>query len=788
MAALNRYLTLDHSTLSQVSLLEALNDREHLLIQGSLALLRHQLLYKQKYYSRDDISTIFNAHKYDVTTTHETKTKTVPSSAPSISRFLNLMRESGCIEAEPRRVGIDGSEVLLDTVISFAPLAPYFVKQATKSAKSKKGGRQRKSVMLAIKEAVDKYDNIHFIANDGTPPAIPVTERIITMLYSVSPSREQAVKKDPDGRYMERAQGTFRSRSVGEVLITQTRQTEKDSTLSSAADLDIVLSLLGLVKRAYSVDKAEQMTKQKVDQHGCISISRDGRDIYILDIHRLCLEVGRSYHNTREREPVVSALRRIMSNRWTIKPTERTTSDFNNKFISQSETFYQIVEPVQMVNELLQDDLSGQSIPTERYLSFSLGVWFQQQIQQDTMLRVHDQLKSERSDIAHAIYSLCRGLIGHGDHRKKIQMTLLEFYRTAVNPNIWREDNFLKGLLAFAKRQNEKTLSKDLFDHYYPADKCDAFELTSHKRYADKTIDLSQKSGVFWFCGYFIRLEFNEEISEKLHRRNRTLATYQNYRSPKPLITIWLDENDPVIGANSDRAQRKRRLTGQTDPEHIENDLVAILYSRGVTLKEAEKLVNNHPESFIQVALEYLAEKIHAGEDIRNPGGFLIRVIKDNSETTLLSSLEHLKEKRRKQDMWKESRFDTSWANSNDEQEMNDVTHGNAIDGEFEVVEDPTEEQSAQINETTQNNRAYRHQLKDTFSDSQYVSPLKHLKPRRHKNHIEKSNDHREQLLSFEMRKQLQSIMVDIMQSEPSLSSVDVKAKALDVIDKITGR
>ena len=783
MAALNRYITLDVRSFSQLSLLDALNDREHLLIQGSLALLQHQLLYKQKYYSRDDISAIFKAHKYDVTTAHETKTKAVPSSAPSISRYLNLMREAGCLEPEPRRVGIDGNEVLLDTVISFAPLAQYISRLAAKSAKSKKGGRQPKTVMLAIKEAVDKYDNIHFIANDGTPPAIPVTERIITMLYSVSPSREQAVKKDENGRYMERAQGTFRSRYVGEVEITQTRQTEKDSTLSSAADLDIVLSLLGLVKRAYSVDQTEQMTKQKVDQYGCISINRDGRDIYILDIHRLCLEVGRSYHNARERDPVVSALRRIMSNRWTIKPTERTTSEFIKKFISQSETFYQIVEPVQMISELLQDNLSGLSIPTERYLSFSLGVWFQQQIQQDAVLRVHDQLKSERSDIAHAIYSLCRGLIGHGDHRKKVQMTLLELFRTAVNPNIWREDNFLKGLLAFAKRQNEKTLSKDLFDHYYPADKCDSFVLTSHKRYADKTIDLSQKSGVFWFCGYFIRLEFNEEASEKLHRKNRTLAVFHNYRTPKPLITIWLDENDPVIGANSDRAQRKRRLTGNIDSEHIKSDLVVSLHSRGVSLKEAEKLANNYPESFINVALDYLAEKIHSGDDIRNPGGFLFRVINDNTEATLLSSLEHLKAKQRRQDMWTKSLSDTSWDCPNEHSKFKN--DGNAIEGVFDVLTDYTEGQLEPSEKTLSDSCIYRKQLCDSFTNSEQISSLKHLKPMRHKSDLEKSNELREQQLSFEMKKQLQTVMADIVLSEPSLRAVDVKARALDILESL---
>ena len=136
----------------------------------------------------------------------------------------------------------------------------------------------------------------------------------------------------------------------------------------------------------------------------------------------------------------------------------------------------------------------------------------QKQISLGETYLVHNELKSDRSEIAQQLYSLARGYCGAGSKSN----TPKEFTFHAawiISFRQMREDNFLTGLYTFAKRQNDKTLSPGLLDQYYPAEKCDPFELTGNKVKSRQKIDFSKKSsGVFWYCGYFFKLEINENF------------------------------------------------------------------------------------------------------------------------------------------------------------------------------------------------------------------------------------------------------------------------------------
>lgn len=789
-------LKIDGSLLSELPELLNLKEVDELSVQGTIALLTHYNLHKPTHYDRSSITKIFKNHVYTpLDSKMEQKQKTLSSSAPTISRYIQALDQANCLSDE-ETAGIDGSLFRIRTLNAIKPLGYYLqnkkeiIKRNRDRSSGKSGGRPPAEINRQLIEAVSKRKNVHLILNDAVS-VIPISERVTSMLYSISLSEKQAITPDKNGDYPKTVEGYYSSKSVGEVKIEQFRTTSKGMRLSAANDQAVIYALLGLTKRAYTVD---QLSKAVLDEHGVVGLNNTGETIYVLDITKLCRELGRRYGNVRERQPTLDAVNRLMFNTWKLSdPESKVTSAFKQTVMSNMDTIYfKYIEPIGSVKELLKDELSGVSIQSDRYIVFKLGTWFQQQIVDRSTIQVHELLKSETDDIAHSIYSICRGFIGHGTQRKKAEFTFYALWQYAAQNQ--RPDNFETRLLKFAKRQNEKLINPDLLDGYYPKDRCEAFALTDHASPRNVTVDLSKKSGTFWFCGYFIKLEYNEDKSKELHRKNRTKeAIFDTYNKPYPLITIWLDEDDPIVGSKSDRAQRLERLSGEmADASQEEESLYNRLINRGVSGPSAKSLIDKYNPDHIDVVLEYFTLNVKNGTTIANPYGYIKSTLDNSTPLSVMDDLERLKDKGRRADIWK-NLHDTSWAEVSPAKQSSESPE-DFIEGECEVVEPQiTSEIDAELNVETSEAietefdqmPAYRESLKDSVVTSVESNPSPSQPKRRAKSTIETRNQERDAKLSLDQRKHLQLVMMEIKVAHPDKSAAEIKSEALDKLDEL---
>jgi hypothetical protein len=76
--------------------------------------------------------------------------------------------------------------------------------------------------------------------------------------------------------------------------------------------------------------------------------------------------------------------------------------------------------------------------------------------------------------------------------------------------------------------------------------------------------------GVFWINGYYFRVDFNLDLSAEMYRRHYRKKPQANTKS-YPVITVFRDVLDPIVGDESDHSQALRRQMSELEDDTVES-------------------------------------------------------------------------------------------------------------------------------------------------------------------------------------------------------------------------
>ncbi len=149
----------------------------------------------------------------------------------------------------------------------------------------------------------------------------------------------------------------------------------------------------------------------------------------------------------------------------------------------------------------------------------------------------HPSLKTEKYDLPHLINNWVKGVVGVSkfkEHPKGHHQYTIDIFGERCAPTI-RVDNFERALYSLAKRQDSKESTEP------------------HTESVRFTFDENGKiipNGTFWLNGYYFRIQVDEELSKTIYRKARTMRRHRI--KVYPVLTIWRDKEDPLVGDNSD--------------------------------------------------------------------------------------------------------------------------------------------------------------------------------------------------------------------------------------------
>lgn len=169
----------------------------------------------------------------------------------------------------------------------------------------------------------------------------------------------------------------------------------------------------------------------------------------------------------------------------------------------------------------------------------------------------HESLKSERLDIVHRLNNWVKPVVGVRDRGYSIDhhQYTLDIFHQRVRPAS-RLDNFERQFYNMIKRQDGL---EDLCTH----DESVRFHYDENENVIPE--------GVFWLNGYYYRVEMNHKLAQEIHRKTRTVK--RRRRKEYPVITIWRDRNDEIVGDESAHNQALKRQQKELFEDDIyEND------------------------------------------------------------------------------------------------------------------------------------------------------------------------------------------------------------------------
>lgn len=149
----------------------------------------------------------------------------------------------------------------------------------------------------------------------------------------------------------------------------------------------------------------------------------------------------------------------------------------------------------------------------------------------------HPSLKTEKYDLPHLINNWVKGVVGVSKFKEypigHHQYTI-DIFGERCAPTI-RIDNFERAFYSLAKRQDSKE------------------DTEPHSESVRFSFDENGKiipDGTFWLNGYYFKVHVDEELSRTIYRKTRTMRRHRV--KVYPVLTIWRDKEDPLVGDNSD--------------------------------------------------------------------------------------------------------------------------------------------------------------------------------------------------------------------------------------------
>lgn len=512
----------------------------------AIALIKGVKTHGTQELTREQLSEALASHK--AKKTEKSKEKPLSTANSMVSRRIKELESLGCVivKSEYRRVGEGRRKFTVHEFISFEGLLQYL--QGSTKLSPAPQGRPKKKDLIVYSEFLENKGLIKLEA-DGN--IVPYAEGAFSILESAARS-----KFDTDDVIKSR----YIIKKDDYVDITASTSTKEGSGIMYSSDLRVIHTLNGMLKQSYHDHQADMFDSDFP--------ARFIGEYCFFDLTRLTKEIGLAPNVKENRDNVHKMIERLKDTAYDVNAAH---SEYWRKNYMPNEGFskaeYRYITEFYQAEAYFEkhgDDGLPPDFDQERFKERFYVVKFHSLIYKamttpKLAFISHDSLKSERLDMVHRLNNWVKPVVGvrrrpvPPDHH---QYTL-DIFHQRVRPAS-RLDNFERQFLNMAQRQNKEEIR------------------TLHKE--TKEMQFGSKGellvgGVFWLNGYYFKIEINEDLAKEIYRKTRTIK--KRRKKIYPVITIWRDVKDKIVGDESDHNKALKRQVKELDSNSSDGDDVS---------------------------------------------------------------------------------------------------------------------------------------------------------------------------------------------------------------------
>lgn len=504
-------------------------------ISGAVKTERSELVKVNSQGIRDFVLTAINAAvELDkdiidrVELTNALKERSISASNSMISRRIQELEALGCIDVRSEYKTVDGRKrkCTVHEFISLSGLIKHLNKDPSHSPAPQ--GRPRINDLVVYSEILEGEGIIKL---DADGDIVPYTEGAFSILESAARSRSD---KETEIRCR------YYIRKDDMLEITAATSTKAGSGIMYSSDQRIIHTLNGMLRQAND-------EKLQADLFPGDYPAKLLGDYCFFDIYALTREIGLASNIAENRQNVRRMIERLKDTTYSV---DATHSQFWRERYMPSSSFtkadYRYITEFYTGEDWVREMGKESELPIveDRFFVVRFHPLILNAMTTPKMSFVaHDSLKRERLDIVHRLNNWAKPVIGvrpkpvGQDHH---QYTL-DIFHQRVKPAS-RLDNFERQFYNMAKRQ-------DIREKDEPHEESVRFSYDADGNIAS--------DGVFWLNGYYYRIENNDDLAQEIYRKTRTVR--KRRKKSYPVITVWRDRKDEIVGDNSDHNLALRR-------------------------------------------------------------------------------------------------------------------------------------------------------------------------------------------------------------------------------------
>ena len=379
-------------------------------------------------------------------------------------------------------------------------------------------GRPQKSKLIVYSDALEDY-GITKLEADGEIQ--PYMEGAFSILDCAARSRvdKQTVIKC-----------SYHLTETDSIEVVSSTSTAEGSGIMFSSDQRIIMALNGMLKQANSqqTDMFSKHIPAKIIDEYCF-----------FDIYALTNEIGLKSNKIENRNNVRKMLARLKDTKFEVDASKSEIWRSNYmpaNGLTKGEYRY-ITEFYSASDWYTQTGRNGEEfeLSEDRYFVVKFHDFvFKSMIGERVAFINHESLKSERYDLPHRLNNWVKGVVGvrdkgRGNNHHQYTLDILQQRVRPAAAMQHFETQFYKLLERQDAREEESPHAESV-----------RFEYTEGE----------VPEGTFWLNGYYFKVEMNEELAQEIYRKKR--KSKRKARKLYPVVTIWRDRLDPIVGDESD--------------------------------------------------------------------------------------------------------------------------------------------------------------------------------------------------------------------------------------------
>lgn len=322
------------------------------------------------------------------------------------------------------------------------------------------------------------------------------------------------------------------------IVIRTTTSSDADIDILHVSDHRIMVALNGMLRREHQADN---------DLLGYQPAKMVNGYCYF-DIYALTKEIALQHNKSSNRARVVKMIERLEATTFKVDASE--SPHWRNNYMpdpSFGEAKYRYITEFYSAadwnkkNTFSEDSDEGQILLDEDEQRFYV-VKFHPLVSSsmetgEHAFITHESLKTDKHDLPHLINNWVKAVVGvnkYKEHPKGHHQYTIDIFGERCAPAI-RIDNFERAFFSLAQRQDAKEAED-------PHPEAVRFRFSEDGKIIP--------DGVFWLNGYYFKVHVDEDTSKSIYRKTRTVR--KKRKKLYPVLTVWRDKADPLVGDNSD--------------------------------------------------------------------------------------------------------------------------------------------------------------------------------------------------------------------------------------------